>query len=54
MKIEGKSYRTIWFENNLVKIITSDSYVWNDFSICVTGIGVRNETFIIFDSCSEI
>ena len=21
MKIEGKSYRTIWFENNIVKII---------------------------------
>ena len=21
MKIEGKSYKTIWFENNLVKII---------------------------------
>ena len=21
MKIKGKSYRTIWFENNLVKII---------------------------------
>ena len=21
MKIEGKNYRTIWFENNLVKII---------------------------------
>ena len=21
MKIEGKKYRTIWFENNIVKII---------------------------------
>ena len=21
MKIDGKSYRTIWFENNIVKII---------------------------------
>ena len=23
--------------------------MWNDFSICATGIGLRNETFIIFE-----
>ena len=45
----GYLFRYLISTNNLVKIITSDSYVWNDFSICATGIGVRNETFIIFE-----
>jgi len=45
----GYLFRYLISTNNLVKIITSDSYVWNDFSICATGVGVRNETFFIFE-----
>ena len=26
MKIEGKEYRTIWFENNVVKIIDQTNF----------------------------
>ena len=29
MKIEGKEYRTIWFENNVVKIIDQTKPVGN-------------------------
>ena len=29
MKIEGKEYRTIWFENNVVKIIDQQNFHTN-------------------------
>jgi len=28
MKIEGKEYRTIWFENNIVKIIDKKNFIF--------------------------
>ena len=30
MKIEGKEYRTIWFENNVVKIIDQSKVDYNE------------------------
>ena len=37
MKIEGKEYRTIWFENNIVKIIDQTKlphkFIIKDFQI---------------------
>ena len=45
----GYLFRNLVATNNKVKVITSDTYVWNDYSICATGTGVRNEIFIIFE-----
>ena len=45
----GYLFRNLVATNNKVKVITSDTYVWNDYSICARGVGVRNEIFIIFE-----
>ena len=45
----GYLFRNLVATNNIVRIITSDSYIWNDYSLCALGVGVRNEIFIIFE-----
>ena len=46
----GLYFRKLLVTSNKVRIITSDAYIWNDFSLWIRGANWRNETIFMFES----
>ena len=46
----GLYFRKLLSTSNKVQIITSDTYLWNDFSFWIRGANWRNETILMFES----